>query len=276
MMTTNKPIAAERFALPDTNLAPIFAGWQSGAYDLPDALTGGAAACLELVARSFTAEQERARTLPDRRGSLAARQAFDVADDAAHQARAARDHALHNLEGMVAGLGDELVVNYLRPAHDAALAAVREALPALDGADLSDTASVASAGPAAGPAFLAIVNAWQRLSAVDAARECVFHHQRLLGGEWRDPFEGSRHDGVLRDTPLWPAPIIATISRAARVTIGPPHPLVRVAWLAGDGAGWCPTWREWQAAFEAWYTSPERNGRPARKVPTIPAPTIRD
>lgn len=257
-MTTK---AAQRFTLPDTSLSPIFDGWQAGHFDLPPVVTDAAAAYLALVPAAFSARQERDRLYPGHERTLGSREAFERAEDSAERAAAARDLALRNLEGMISGIGDELVVDYLRPAFAAALEAVREALPALEGVDLTDTASVAAGGPDAGPAFLAVVDARRRLDAITRARETVFDRIRL-GSAWRDSSREARLDGYLADTSTWPLPGVRTISKAGRITVGPVHPLERARWLADPANGaWCPTAGEWEAEFGRWMADPARNGR---------------
>ena len=256
-----------RFAVPDTSVAPIFDGWQAGHFDLPELVTAPAAEALELTAEAAALSRGQSGAWWRTGDSLAEREAFDVAEDRRNLARTAARQALQRVEGLVGATGDMLVTDYLRPAHAAALAGVRAILPAIVGVDLADPVAVARAGAKAAAAYLVVAAAADRLRAIETARECIYDRQRL-GGSWRDPFAGDRHGGALRDTSRWPDPIIATTSAAARVRVGPSHPLVRTAWLAtDDGAGWCPTWREWEAAFLVWAADPARNGIPTGRVP---------
>ena len=289
---TSSPVI-ERFTLPDTSVADLFAGWEAHAFDLPVSVIEAGAGAREMIARREAARSSRdtARALTGKAGKLAAGRASEALVSAAlagrtvesasesirgsladlegaeadwKAARAAADWGIGHVESLVGFAGDEIVVAYLRPAHDAALAGVREVLPALAGVDLADTASVAKAGPAAGPAFLVVVTASERIAALERARECIFYRQQA-GGPWRDPYAETRRRGTLRDTTRWPEPVVQQSARDARVTTGPEHPLVRVAWLADPASGaWCPTASEWQAAFDTWFQSAERNGRTRR------------
>ena len=263
------PTTSARFSLPDTSVSPLFDGWQAGHYDLPAVLTEAGARFLELVKAREDARHERDRLYPNHHHTLAGRDAFEAADDAAGRTRDACDRSLRGIEGMIAGLADVLIVGSLRPAHDDALAGVRAVLPALeDVADLADFAAVARAGAKASAGFVVIVAAAERLRAIDTARECVYDRVRVSGG-WRDVHHDARGDGYLRDTPVWPTRSMATVGKGARLIAGPSG-LNRTRWLATEaGAGWCPTPTEWEAAYLEWTRDPGRNGRPTGPVPMV-------
>lgn len=264
-MTPTTPAA--RFGLPGSQLSPLFDGWEAGHFDLPELVTAPAAEVIELAAEADGLSRAHSGAWWRRGDSLADREAFDVAEDRRNLAVTAARQALQRLEGTIGAVGDMLVTDFLRPAHGEALASVRAVLPDISGLDLADPVAVARAGARASAAYLVVAAAADRLRAIDLARECVYDRQRL-GSAWRDPYGHERRAGALRDTPRWPEAVIATTSAAARVRVGPPHPLARTAWLAGDdGAGWCPTWREWEAAFLAWAADPARNGVPAGRAP---------
>ncbi len=255
------PATDARIRLDGTSLEPLFAGYADAAYSLPEPLAAAGRAYL-----AVDADREAARIAHDgvhaaRRRSLADKTADEAAEDALRQARLASHRALAHAETLIALLGDDLIRDFLRPAHDAAIDAVRAALPAVAGVDLTDTASVARAGAKAGAAFLVVAAAGERLEAIERARECIFDRMRLGGVIGRDPYRSDRLGGALRDTPRWPETRTATIAKGAKVRTGPAHPLERVAWLAGEGQGWCPTFAEWQAGYLAWVTDPARNGQ---------------
>ena len=255
------PATDARIRLDGTSVADLFAGYADAAYSLPEPLAAAGRAYL-----AVDADREAARIAHDgvhaaRRRSLADKTTDEEAEDALRQARIASHRALAHAETLIALTGDDLVRDYLRPAHDVAIDAVREALPALAGVDLTDTASVARAGAKAGAAFLVVAAAGERLEAIERARECIFDRMRLGGVIGRDPYRSDRLGGALRDTPRWPETRTATIAMGAKVRTGPAHPLERVAWLAGEGQGWCPTFAEWQTGYLAWVTDPARNGQ---------------
>lgn len=108
----------------------------------------------------------------------------------------------------------------------------------------------------------------ERLRAISAAREAVFHARGIFG--WRDPDRATRTErGYLRDTSTCPPNIVGTISKATGVPSGPGHPLARALWLSDpSNAAWCPTPAEWEAEFTRWVRSPARNNPAAAKVAT--------
>ena len=261
---------AERCALPGTSVSALFEGWQAGFYDLPAALTDAARAHGPLVLAAHDARVAETAARPDRRRSLAGRDEYEEAVDDRKQATRRVDASLAGIEGIVSLLGDQLVTDYLRPAHDATLAAVLDVLPDLEGIDLADFAAIARAGSGASAGFLVVVAASERLAAIDAARECVFARVRL-GSAWRDTSRDARLDGALRDTRRWPdLGRVATISKLGKVRVGPVNPFTRTAWLADPANGaWCPTADEWQAEFDRWMADPARNGRVTGRVPMV-------
>lgn len=261
----------ERIRLDDTSLRELFSGYADGAYELPEAVTTAGAASLEAVSASSAAGAAFSGAFWRRGDSIAERDAYAILEDRRNLAATAARTALQRVESMVAGMGDQIVADYLRPAHTAALEAVRGVLPDLaDVPDLADFDAVARAGAKAAAAYTVVVVARQRLVAIGAALEAVYDRQRLGGIIGRDVDRDARLGGALNDTPVWPTPGIATISKGARVRVGPRHPIERTRWLAGEGRGWCPTFSEWAAAFDAWVTDPARNGiRSPGPVPTV-------
>ncbi len=137
------PATDARIRLDGTSLEPLYAGYADAAYSLPEPLAAAGRAYL-----AVDADREAARVAHDavhaaRRRSLADKTTDEAAEDRLRQARLASHRALAHAETLIALTGDDLVRDYLRPAHDVAIDAVREALPALAGVDLTDTASVA-------------------------------------------------------------------------------------------------------------------------------------
>ena len=273
-MTTTTTVSTTRFAVPDVSVEAVFAGWQAGHYDLPTQVIDGGARFLELVAKRDADRQAVQGAMHTRRGTLAERDGFEVAEDEAKQSRVAAGLALRHIETTIALQGDSIITDYLRVAHDAALQSVRDVAGDLEGIDLSDSASIARGGAAGAAAFLVVVAARSRLDALEAAKECVYSRQRLGGvlGN-RDPHGGARTEGAFRDSPLWPDRIVAPASKAAKVRVGPPHPLTRTVWLAAEGQGWMPTHAEWEAAYRAWLTDPQRNRAQVGPVPRGARPT---
>jgi hypothetical protein len=211
--------------LEGTSVERLFRGHEAGAYDLPDDLLAAARAVPELAAKAVEAGAERDRLRPGRQGTLAQRDAYDVADDAAHQAAKVAGAATGGIERHVEAHGDQLVTDFLRPAFDAALADARKVAPDLAGVDVTSTASVARGGATAGKAFLALAAARARVDAILAAEDviCVRRHT------------GTADGGLFADCRNLPPP------RPARGRAGPEHPLERLLWLALDAEPWCPT-----------------------------------
>ncbi len=255
------PVTDARIRLDGTSLEPLYAGYADAAYSLPEPLAAAGRAYL-----AVDADREAARIAHDavhgaRRTSLEAKRVDEEAEDRLRQARLASHRALAHAETMIALQGDSIITDYLRTAHDAALQSVRDVAGDLEGIDLSDSASIARGGAPGAAAFLVVAAAGERLEAIERARECIFDRQRLGGVIGRDPYRSDRLGGALRDTPRWPETRTATIAKGAKVRTGPAHPLERVAWLAGEGQGWCPTFAEWQTGYLAWVTDPARNGQ---------------
>jgi hypothetical protein len=258
----------EPFEVPGTSVEPLFAAWFAGHVPaLPDAIVAAGVAYLGLASEQPKLRSERDALRHTRHASIAEAHTLALAEETVANGRKAADRALQMIEAAVTTGADELVVEYLRPAHDDALAAVRAVLPELRDVDLADMESVARAG--VDTAFLVVARATERLAALDRAREAVFVIAERYGA-WRDQWRGSREAGALRDTKHWPDRIVSAEQRAAKQTTGPVHPWVRTAWLADPANGaWLPTWREWDAEWTAWYLSDERNGRVTPRVATV-------
>ena len=110
-MTT---VSITRFAVPDVSVEAVFAGWAAGHYDLPEQVIAAGARFLELVARRDADRQAVQGAMHTRRGTLAERDAFEVAEDEAKQSRVAAALALRHIEITIALQGDAIITDYLR------------------------------------------------------------------------------------------------------------------------------------------------------------------
>lgn len=270
---------AATFTIPGHSTETLWAGW--GVYSLPTGVVAHGRAYVALAAAAGAAKDahDAAKAADGQAARLAAIDAAiahaiatgavpadptapllaarRLAEDAALRLDILRDAVSRqglNVESVVALAADEIAVEHLRPAFSAVLASVAVLGPDLAGVDVTDTGSV-SARPPAGPAFLALLAARDRLDAIHGALD-VLRTRAHRGQE-----DSGR---LFRDTHAMPGGPDGRTTSAGRRPAGPEHPLERLVWLATDpdAEPWLPTLDEWDSRYRDWFFADTPANRP--------------